>query len=104
MNTRQKIILTPTNASLIGKILPETEHCHILLDSSTGPFTVTLLDASATMQRELIFKNIGVSNVTVQALTGQYIDYSTSHALAYLDLVAIWSDGVKTWWMLDNNH
>jgi hypothetical protein len=103
-NTRQKIVLTPYDNSLVGKINGDTEHAHILLDSALAPFTVTLPDATATLQRELIFKNIGANNVTIQAITGQYIDESTSHVLAHLDLVDVWPDNVKTWWMLDNNH
>jgi hypothetical protein len=88
----------------VGKISPDAEHIHILLDSSKAAFTVTLPDAAASMKRELIFKNIGANTVTIQALTGQYIDESTSHALAHLDLVSLWADQVRTWWMLDNNH
>jgi hypothetical protein len=103
-NTRQKIILTPSNNSLDGKILPETEHAHILLDSSSGAFSVTLPDAQATMQLELIFKNIGANTVTIRARSGQYIDYDTSHDLAYLNLVSVWPDLLRTWWKLDNNH
>ena len=102
--SRQKIILTPNDNSLDGKIKGETEHCHILLDSALAPFTVTLPDATASMQRELIFKNIGANNVTIQPQSGQFIDEDTSHVLAHLDLVSVWPDLVRTWWMLDNNH
>ena len=102
--SRQKIILTPSDSSLEGKINSETEHCHILLDSSVAGFTVTLPSVTGTMQRELIFKNIGANSVKIQAMQGQYIDESTSHVLAHLDLVDLWPDDVKTWWMLDNNH
>ena len=102
--SRQKIILTPSDSSLVGKILPKCEHCHILLDSSTGTFSVNIPDARGNMQRELIFKNIGHNSVTLQAMNGQYLDYATTHVLAYLDLVAIWADNEKTWWLLDNNH
>lgn len=101
--SRQKIIRTPSDNSLAGKISPDTEHVHILLDSSVAGFTVTLPDATATMQRELIFKNIGSNNVTIQAQPGQYIDFATSHIIRPLDLVSVWSDLVKTWWLLDAN-
>jgi hypothetical protein len=100
---RQKIVLTPYDNTLKGKIQGDAEHVHVLLDSTTAGFTVVLPDATATMQRELIMKNIGTNNVTVIPLTGQFVDKSTSHVISALDLVSFWSDRVKTWWMLDNN-
>ena len=101
--TRQKIILTPTDNNIIGKVGPVSEHVHILLDSNNGPCTVTLPDATFSIDRELIFKNIGTNNVTIQAKTGQYIDLSTSHIIRPLNLVSVWCDLVKTWWLLDSN-
>jgi len=101
--SRQKIILTPSNKALATLINPDAEHVHILLDSTTAGFTVTLPDATGSMQRELIFKNIGDYDVTIVPITGQYIDKSLTHTLHPLDLISLWSDLVKTWWMLDNN-
>jgi hypothetical protein len=101
--SRQKIILTPSDNSLIGKINPDAEHVHVLLNS-TEAFYVVLPTVTGSMQRELIFKNIGSKVVRVQPIAGEYIDYSLYHDLAYLDLVDLWPDGEKTWWMLDNNH
>jgi hypothetical protein len=102
--SRQKIILTPSDNSLAGKISPDSEHVHILLDSKNAGFSVPLPSATGSMQKELIFKNIGSNSVRIQPITGEYIDYSLYHDLAYLDLVDLWPDGEKTWWMLDNNH
>ncbi len=101
--TRQKIILTPSDSSLVGKITDDSEHVHILLDTRSGGFTVTLPTATGSMQRELIFKNIGTNNATIVPITGEYIDYSQSHVVGPLDLVSVWSDLVRTWWLLDSN-
>ena len=102
--SRQKIVLTPYDNSLVGKINGDTEHAHILLDSSLAPFTVVLPDATATMKRELIFKNTGINNITLLAVNGQYLDLDVSHIVAPLDLVGVWSDLVKTWWLQDSNN
>jgi hypothetical protein len=101
--TRQKIILTLTDCVLSGKINPSSEHVHVLLDSSISGFSVILPDATFTLQREIIFKNIGAKDVTIQAKTGQFIDKGTSHVVKPLDLVSVWPDLVKTWWLLDSN-
>ena len=103
-NTRQKIVLTPYDNSLVGKISQDAEHVHVLLDSSLASFTVVLPDATATMKRELIFKNTGINNVTLLAVNGQYLDLDISHVVAPLDLVGLWSDLVKTWWLQDSNN
>jgi hypothetical protein len=102
--TRQKIILTPSDKLLSGKINEDAEHVHILIDTTNGPFTITLPDANGTMKRELIFKNIGTTfDAEIVPIVGQYIDFSRSHPLAPLDLVSIWSDLNGTWWLLDSN-
>jgi hypothetical protein len=101
--SRQKIILYPWDKELVSKINQDAEHIYILTDTSTGAFSITLPDATMTMQRELIVKNIGDYDITIYPLTGQYIDKSISHVLQPLDLVSFWPDLVKTWWMLDNN-
>jgi hypothetical protein len=101
--SRQKIVLTPFDNALAGKINGDAEHVHVLLDSTLAPFTVVLPDATATMQREIICKNIGTNDVTIIPIDGQFLDTSTSHVISPLDLVSFWPDLVKTWWMLDNN-
>jgi hypothetical protein len=101
--TRQKIVLTPYDSALVGKIQPSAEHVHVLLDSTIAPFTVPLPDATASMKRELIFKNIGVNDVTLLPISGQYLDLDISHVVEPLDLVGLWSDLVKTWWLQDSN-
>jgi hypothetical protein len=98
--SRQKIILTPTEKSLIGRINADTEHCHILLDTTNGPFTVILPDATGSMQKELIFKNIGTNNATIVPITGQWIDNVITKTIAPLDSLDLWSDLIKTWWIL----
>ena len=101
MNTRQKIILTPSDSSLIGKINPECEHCHILCDTTTAAFTVQLPSVKGTMQRELIVKNIGaVYSVTLIPRTGQYFDNLTIKILTPYENQSFWPDNVKTWWMI----
>jgi hypothetical protein len=98
--SRQKIILNPTEKSLVGRINANTEHCHILLDTTNGPFTVILPDATATMQRELIFKNIGTNNATIVPINSQWIDNVITKTIVPLDSLDLWSDLIKTWWIL----
>ena len=98
--SRQKIILTPYDNSLAAKINPACEHCHVLLDTTTGAFTVTLPDAQGTMQRELIFKNIGTKTATIVPQGGQYIDLGQSDTLASMAAQSYWPDLVRTWWKL----
>jgi hypothetical protein len=98
--TRQKIVLTPSDSSLSGKINPDCEHCHVLCDTTTAAFTVTLPSVTGTMQRELIFKNIGANSVTLVPITGQYIDTSVSLVLTTLQNQSLYADNVKTWWKI----
>ena len=100
-NTRQKITLTPNDNALDGKIFAETEHAHILCDTSTGAFTVTLPDAQMTMQRELIIKNIGsTNNLYVVSRAGQFIDAVRTETVTPLGVLSVWPDLVKTWWIV----
>jgi hypothetical protein len=100
--SRQKIILTPWDKELSGKLNPEAEHIHILLDSTTAAFSVTLPDAAATMQRELIFKNIGTNTVILVPINGQYIDDAESETIAASYALGLWADLMGTWWKLDS--
>jgi hypothetical protein len=96
---RQKIILTPT-APYLNQISEDAEHVHVLLDTTTGPFTVTLPSANGTMKRELIFKNIGTYNVVISALSGDYIDNVKQWIVGPTDCLRVWSDLAGTWWVL----
>jgi hypothetical protein len=97
--TRQKIILTPYDPDLTGKINGEAEHVHVLLDTTVAAFTVALPSVTATMKRELLFKNIGANDATIISQAGQYCDLSTSIIIRPLDLVSLWADLIKTWWI-----
>ena len=99
--SRQKIILTRSDNGLAGKINPSCEHCHVLLDTSAGAFTVTLPDAQGTMQREFIFKNIDPTTAaTIIPQNGQYIDNIQTKTVAALASLSLWPDQVRTWWVI----
>lgn len=100
---RTKVILTPYDKILSGKFPADAEHIYVLLDTTSGPFTVHLPDCRNTNQNEFIFKNIGTNKATIAPITGQYIDTSLLHVLNPWDLVSVWSDSVKRWILLDSN-
>ena len=96
--TTQKLILTPYDTQIIGKINSDAYSVCVLLDSSL-PFAVILPDVKATIQREIICKNIGANDVTIVPQNGQYFDLETSLVVSPLDTVFFWPDMVRTWWI-----
>jgi hypothetical protein len=95
--TRQKVVLTANDHSLMGRISGDAEHVHILLDTGISGYTVILPDAAATMQRELIFKNIGANTANIVPQAGQLIDNSTSAAITSMAALSLWSDRNNYW-------
>jgi hypothetical protein len=100
MASRQKIILTPYDNVLSGKINLDAGSIYVLLDS-TLVFSVQLPDASSNLLTEVTFKNIGALNVTINSITGQFIDTGISHVLAGLEWHSLIPDGDKTWWIVN---
>jgi hypothetical protein len=100
---RTKVILTLADHTLVGKYSNEHDHVHVILDSTTGPFTVTLPDCRSNIHTEIIFKNIGVNDVAIVPSTGQYIDNKLTHTIKQWDLVTVWPDLLNTWYLLDSN-
>jgi hypothetical protein len=100
---RTKIILTPSDKVLVGKYSNEHDHVHVILDSTNGAFSVTLPDCRSNIHTEIIFKNIGVNDVTIVPVNGQYIDNKLSHTIKQWDLVTVWPDLLNTWYLLDSN-
>lgn len=99
---RQKIILTLSDHSIVGKINPDSDDVYLLCDTTNGGFTVTLPDCMASLDIVLNFKCIGANALRVQALPGQYIEFSTYYDLNRGDLISIWPDLNKIWWILDS--
>jgi hypothetical protein len=93
----------------VGAFRDDAEHVHIICDTATAAFTVTLPDLLFAEQREFIFYNLpetGAGNtLTVVPVSGQMIRVNeSSHTLVALDTVGFVSDLKKRWLLNDINH
>lgn len=103
MIERSRIYLTTADSVLANKYAQSAKHVHVFCDSTDGAFTVMLPDLRDAQDKEFVFKNFGPNTVTVQAASGQYIDYPAqrSHTLQSLDSAGFVSD-MKTRWALND--
>lgn len=100
---RTKVTLTPYDKVLTGKYPNDTDTVYVLLDTSTGNFTVDLPDCKCNNQIEFRFKNIGNNTAIVQPATGQYIDNSLYFSISSWDSLTLWSDLAIRWLVMDKN-
>jgi hypothetical protein len=106
---RTRVFLNPSNNVLVGKYPNDAEHVHVVCDSTSGEFPVTIPDLYSNEQREFIFYNVYESglgnNVTLAASGNQIIGINgKTHILAPLDSLSMVSDLKKRWLLSDVNH
>lgn len=83
----QTIKLTPYDNRLNG-YKPGGEVV-VLLDTTTGPFSVTLPDASDSEGTKFTFVVIGSNQAVVVPVTGQFINTSTSITILSDEIIGV---------------
>jgi hypothetical protein len=99
------IKLTLYDNILIGKYPGGNDDILVELDGSLGTFSVNLPDLTTCGNRIFMFKNLSASNVTLNTVHGQIIDYTgiESKVIAFKQFYSIASNQKDKWISLETN-
>jgi len=84
----QTIKLTPYDNRLNGAYKPEGEVV-VLLDTATGPFSVTLPDASDSENTKFTFVVTGSNQAVIVPVTGQFINDLKSVTISKDEIISV---------------
>lgn len=90
----QILNLTPYENTLIGKYI-KTDTVIVLCDTTAGAFTVQLPDLTMAIDTRFLFKNVGVNDLTLKTVTGQYMDGISEITFGQWKSIEIVSDKSK---------